>query len=57
MSKVMWAPIGKLVPKISRVVALSYDIHFSHVISHWKGLLDIYTLRRQTLTLSIVLLL
>jgi hypothetical protein len=51
----MWAPMGKLVPKLPEVVNFAYDLHFRHVIDHWKGILKKYTLFHQNLTLSIVL--
>ena len=56
MSKVMWAPMGKLVPQLPGVVTLAYDLHFRRVIARWKGIFENYTLHHQTLNLSIVLL-
>jgi hypothetical protein len=50
----MWAPMGKLVPQLPGVVTFAYDLHFRHVIAHWKGIFENYTLCHQTLTLSIV---
>jgi hypothetical protein len=50
----MWAPMGKLVPQLPRVIIVAYDLRFRHVIAHSKGILENYTLRRQTLTLSTV---
>jgi hypothetical protein len=40
----MWASLGNLVPQILRVVTFAYDLYFRHVISHWKGIIDKYTL-------------
>jgi hypothetical protein len=54
MPKVMWAPMGKLVPQLPGVVTFAYDLRFRCVISHWKGILENYTLRCQTPTQSIV---
>ena len=54
MPKVMWAPMGKLVPQLLGVVTFAYNLHFRHAIARWKGLLENYTLCRQTLTLSTV---
>jgi hypothetical protein len=54
MPKVMWAPMGKLVPQLPGVVTFSYDLCFRHMITHWKDILEKYTLLHQTLTLSIV---
>jgi hypothetical protein len=50
----MWAPMGKLVPQLPGVVTFAYDLHFRHVIAHWKGIFENYTLHHQTLTLSTV---
>jgi len=36
--KVMWAPMGKLVPQFPGVVTFSSDLHFRRVISCWKGI-------------------
>jgi hypothetical protein len=47
----MWAPMGKLVPQLPGVVTFAYDLFFRRVIACWKGLLENYTLRNQTLTL------
>jgi hypothetical protein len=52
--KVMWAPMGKLVPQLPEVVTFAYDLYFMHVIVRWKGIFENYTLNHQTLTLSIV---
>ena len=54
MPKVMWAPVGKLVPQLFEVVTFAYDLHFRCVIPRWKGILENYTLRHQNLTSSIV---
>jgi hypothetical protein len=54
MPKVMWAPMGKLVPQLPRVVTFAYDLCFRHVIAHWKGIFDKYTLCHQNLTSSTV---
>jgi hypothetical protein len=35
--KVMLASMGKLVPQLPGVVTFAYDLHFRHVIAHWKG--------------------
>jgi hypothetical protein len=43
--------MGKLVPELPKVVPFSYDLHFRHVIAHWKGILEKYVLRCQTLSL------
>ena len=51
MPKVIWAPMGKLVPQLLGVVNFLYDLHFRHVIACWKGILEKYTLYHQTLTL------
>jgi hypothetical protein len=56
MPKVMWAPMGKLVPQIPRVIDFAYDRHFRRMIACWKGILEKYTLHCQTLTLSTILL-
>jgi hypothetical protein len=50
----MWAPMGKLVPQLPGVVTFAYDLRFRHVIAHWKGILENYTLHHQTLTPSTV---
>jgi hypothetical protein len=34
MPKVMWAPMGKLVPQLPEVVNFAYDLHFRHMIAH-----------------------
>jgi hypothetical protein len=52
--KVMWAPMGKLVPQLPRVVTFAYDLRFKRVIALWKGLLYKYTLCHQNLTPSTV---
>jgi hypothetical protein len=31
------ALMGKLVPQLLGVVTFAYDLHFRHVIAHWKG--------------------
>jgi hypothetical protein len=54
MSKVMWAPMGKLVPQLRGVVPFAYEICFRCVIAHWKGISESYTLFHQTLISSIV---
>jgi hypothetical protein len=54
MPKVMWAPMGKLVPQLPGVVTFAYDLCFRCVIARWKGIFENYTLFHQTLTLSIV---
>jgi hypothetical protein len=54
MPKVMWAPMGKLVPQLPGVVNFAYDLHFRCMIAHWKGILEKYTLHCQTMTLNIV---
>jgi hypothetical protein len=46
----MWAPMGKLVPQLPRVVNFAYDLHFRCVIARWKGIFEKYTLFHQTLT-------
>jgi hypothetical protein len=51
---VMWAPMDKLVPQLPGVINFAYDLRFRHVIAHWKGIFDKYTLHCQTLTPSIV---
>jgi hypothetical protein len=38
MSKVMQAPMGKLVPQRLEVITFSYDLHFRNVIDCWKGI-------------------
>jgi hypothetical protein len=38
MPKVMWAPMGKLVPQLLGVVTFAYDLCFRHVIARWKGI-------------------
>jgi hypothetical protein len=45
----MWAPMGKLVPQLHEVVTFAYDLCFKHVIAHWKGILDKYTLCRKNM--------
>jgi hypothetical protein len=35
--KVKLASMGKLVPQLPGVVTFAYDLHFRHVIAHWKG--------------------
>ena len=50
--KVMWAPMGKLVAQLPRVVNFAYDLRFRCVIAHWKGISEKYTLHHQTLTSS-----
>ena len=52
----MWAPMGKLVPQLLDVITFSYDLFFSNVIAHWKGLFDKYTLCHQNMTMSTILL-
>jgi len=54
MLKVMWAPMGKLVPQLPDVVTFAYDLCFRCVIAHWKGIFENYTLCCQILTLTIV---
>jgi hypothetical protein len=54
MPKVMWVPMGKLLPQLPRVVTFSYDLCFRRVIARWKNIFEKYTLRRQTLTLSTI---
>jgi hypothetical protein len=54
MPKVMWAPMGKLVPQLPRVMTFAYDLCFRLLITRWKPILEKYTLRSQTLTMSIV---
>ena len=54
MPKVMWALMGKLVPQLPLIVTFAYDFCFSPVIACWKGILEKYTLRYQTLSLHIV---
>ena len=54
MPKVMWAPMGKLVPQLHGVITFAYDLHFRHVIAHYKGIFEKYTLCNQNMTLSIV---
>jgi hypothetical protein len=54
MPKVMWAPMGKLVPQLPMVVTFSYDFHFRRVIARWKGLSENYTFCRQNLTRTII---
>jgi hypothetical protein len=46
--------MGKLVPQLPGVVTFSYDLHFSRVISHWKGCFEKYTLCHQKLTMSAI---
>jgi len=48
--KLMWAPMGKLVPQLPGIVNFSYDLRFRHVTACCKGLLERYTLHHQTLT-------
>jgi hypothetical protein len=55
-TKSMWTSMGKLVPQLPTVITFSYDLSFRHVISHWKGIFENYTLCHQTPTMSIVLL-
>jgi hypothetical protein len=50
----MWAPMGKLLPQLPRVVTFTYDLCFRCMIAHWKGLSESYTFHYQTLTLSTV---
>ena len=54
MPKVMWAPMGKLVPQLPGVITFAYDLRFRHVIAHWKDIFMSYTLCRKDLILSIV---
>ena len=54
MSIVMWAPMGKLVPQLPRVINFSYDLCFRCVIARWKDIFEKYTLHHENLTLSIV---
>jgi hypothetical protein len=49
MPKVMWAPMGKLVPQLPGVVTFAYNLHFRHVIACWKGIFKNYTLCHQNL--------
>jgi len=42
-SKVMWFPMGKLVPQLSGVVTFEYHLRFRPVIDHWKCLSESYT--------------
>jgi hypothetical protein len=52
--KVMWAPMGKLVPQLPGVVTFAYDLYFRRVIARWKGVFENYALRCQTLTMSTI---
>ena len=54
MPKVMWAPMGKLVPQLPRNVTFSYNLCFMRMIACWKGILERYTLCHQTMTQYIV---
>ena len=54
MSKFMWAPMGKLVPRLHGVVNFAYELCFRRVITRWKGILENYTLRHKTLTSSTI---
>jgi hypothetical protein len=54
MSKFMWIPMDKLVPQLLGVVTFAYNLCFRRVIARWKGISENYTLRHQTLTMSIV---
>jgi hypothetical protein len=54
--KVMWAPMGKLVPQLIGVEIFLSDLCFMCVIAYWKGIFKNYELRRQTMTPSIILL-
>jgi hypothetical protein len=54
--KVMWAPMGKLVPQLLEVVTFEYDLSCRCVIARWKGILENYTLCHQNLNLSTFLL-
>ena len=51
--KLMWSPMGKLVPQLPMVVTFSYELRFRHVIARWKVISQNYTFHHQTLTLSI----
>jgi hypothetical protein len=53
MPKLMWAPMGKLVPQLP-VINFAYDLCFRHVIARWKGIFEKYTLHHQNLTPSTV---
>ena len=48
--KFMWAPMDKLVPQLPGVITFVYNLRFRHVIAHWKGIFEKYTLCCQTLT-------
>ena len=52
--KVMWAPMGKLVPQLPKVVTFAYNLNFRRVITCWKGILENYTLHHQTPTSSTI---
>jgi hypothetical protein len=52
MPKVMWAPMGKLVPQLPGVVTFAYDLRFRHVIARWKGIFKNYTLRHKNLIVA-----
>jgi len=52
-SKVMWAPMGKLVPQLLEVVMFTYDIYFRQMIACWKGISEKYTFHHQIMTPSI----
>ena len=54
MPNVLWVPMGKLVPQLPEVVTFAYELCFRHMIAHWKGIFDSYTLYHQNLTMSIV---
>jgi hypothetical protein len=54
MPKVMWAPMGKLVPQLPEVITFAYDLCFRCVIARWKGIFEKYTLICKTLKFSIV---
>ena len=32
--------LGKLVHQLPGVVTFAYDLHFRHMIAHWKGIID-----------------
>jgi hypothetical protein len=54
MPKVMWAPMGKLVPQLLGVITFTYDLRFRRMIACWKYLSKNYTFRCQNLTPSTI---
>jgi hypothetical protein len=51
MPKFMWAPMGKLVPQLLRVITFSYNLYCRCVITRWKDIFKKYTLCCQNLTI------